>query len=175
MPMVKLITAVAVLVHSSIISNRTIQLESEDTDLLFFTATLGKKRILFASAYTKPNGIEDLKKVMQQLVYASQNIQNFECTELMMLGDLNARHPLWNDYKTNDHGKWVLQKCNESNLTVSDIINENTFLCTNGGSIIDITVHTAGVTTLIESQYVDEEPELFSGAPARGQDRKSVV
>ena len=159
---------VAVLVHSSIISNRTLELESEDTDLLFFTAALGKKRILFASAYTKPNGIEDLKKVMQQLEYASQNIQNFECTELMMLGDLNARHPLWNDYKTNDHGKWVLQKCNESNLTVSDIINENTFLCTNGGSIIDITVHTAGVTTLIESQYVDEEPELFSGAPARG-------
>ena len=42
---------VAVLVHSSIISNRTLELESEDTDLLFFTAALGKKRILFASAY----------------------------------------------------------------------------------------------------------------------------
>lgn len=53
-------------------------------------------------------------------------------------------------------------------MHVTDIQNQNTFLCSNGGSTIDITVMTINTVPLVSYQYVDETVELLTGAPMRG-------
>ena len=77
--------------------------------------------------------------------------ENCCCADVLALGDLNARHPNWGD--------------SEKHLTIwSDYVG-NSFQCTNSGSRFNFVINTKPV---LYEQYLDEEVELFTGAPAGG-------
>lgn len=53
-------------------------------------------------------------------------------------------------------------------MKVLDNIQNNTFVCVNGGSLIDIIITTTNTVNLYVNQYTDDEVELFTGTPSRG-------
>lgn len=72
-----------------------------------------------------------------------------------IFGDFNARHPNWNDKTVKTHGKELERLCSDNHMHVLDLIQDNTFLCQTGGSIIDIVITKPTDITLFSSQYVD--------------------
>ena len=91
--------------------------------------------------------------------------ENCCCADVLALGDLNARHPNWGDSTNDSHGNIVDEYVSEKHLTIwSDYVG-NSFQCTNSGSRFNFVINTKPV---LYEQYLDEEVELFTRAPAGG-------
>jgi hypothetical protein len=86
---------------------------------------------------------------------------------MLILGDLNARHTTWGDTRNNQAGRILAQFGQDEQMLISSP-TENTFLCDNGGSVIDLALMTPELQGHIWKRSVDTEIELFTGAPHRG-------
>ena len=144
------------------------ELEDNEVDALFVSVVFRSLKILFVSVYIPPNDARTLNKFLGIIVDALTRLSDFGCDELCILGDLNARHPSWYDHTSNKLGKTLLERLNNSNLTVTNIHHESTFLCNEGSSSIDLVISTHTCANLITNQFTDNSVELFSGAPQRG-------
>ena len=87
--------------------------------------------------------------------------------ELLLAGDNNARHPMWGDRLTIEHGRNIVNTLHDSSR-VLNVINhgEPTSVSINGSSIIDLFMTSEKLTET--TNLIDQETELFTGAPTRG-------
>ena len=159
---------VALLYRQALQVDRMSMLEDSEVDVLFATCTVGNRNILTCSVYSPPQNQEKLKQVLKCIKAAKCKLKQYNCSDLLVIGDLNARHALWNDCKNNTAGEELDKFISEEDFIVDDSLHHNTFLCENGGSHIDIAMMTPDLHSRMEPQSVDDAVELFTGAPLRG-------
>ena len=150
---------------SSYQGDRQSYLESDETDAVFIVAKFNRKRFLLCSVYIPPQKSALLKKFLDIAKKAILEAHNLKCEGILIVGDLNARHQNWGDTTNNQHGSKILEFSQQQNLNIWSNFAGNTFQCHNGGSRIDLVLSNINI---IHRQYIDEEIELFSGAPQRG-------
>ena len=126
-----------------------------------------KKRYIIGSIYVKLNYKPAMEIVMKMLHKAEKKKTEFKASGIILLGDFNARHILWGDKLINYYGKSLSQLLDDSKYSICTA-ETPTFLCSNGSSLIDLSIISNELTDSITSCKTDEEIELFSGAPLRG-------
>lgn len=147
---------------------RYTKLEDDDIDALFCVITIKSQRMLVCSMYIPPNNVQKLNKLFQLISAAQSAMTSLKCSGMMVAGDFNARHTDWGDRTCNSHGAALSDYLRQSHLSAINQTSQNTFLCENGGSTIDLTIATPNLTLKCTRPWTDPEIELFSGAPIRG-------
>ena len=157
---------VSLSIHPDLKPQRIHKLESALVGAVFATIQLDNKPLMVGSVYRSPSSsISPLLDVIRNAwaLCSSSGIRS-----LLVLGDLNARCIPLGDRPTNKEGKQLLDFCDKEKC-VALSPGRNTFLCDNGGSVIDIGLMfgNAGVQ---QHPWVDEEAAytLFTGFPSRG-------
>ena len=84
---------------------------------------------------------------------------------IIVAGDFNGRHGNWGDKKDNQQGKKLVDLVENLKLNVWSKYVGNSFQCSEGGSRIDLVLSDLDVAI---TQEIDDETELFTGAPQRG-------
>lgn len=147
---------------------RQAHLEHPDLDAMFCVANIGKLRALLCSVYIPPNNDAKLKQFLVMATKAIGQTSQLRCSGLIILGDLNARHYKWGDHIFNPAENTLSDYLDINNLLPLSNFSGNTFLCQGGGSRIDIALMSPSIAKFVSHQWLDEEIELFSGAPIRG-------
>ena len=138
-------------------------------DSVWSTVTIKRIPMLLGAIYIPPTSSPKLQTFIIQLEEAA-TFSTRRNLELLLAGDINARHPMWGDRSTNEHGRTLVNAQNDSSR-VLNVINDRqpTFLSTNGSSVIDLFISTSErITETRNFIMVDHETELFTGAPTRG-------
>ena len=156
---------VGILMRDCYRGDRQSYLEHDDIDALFMVAILNRKRYLFCSAYIPPNSPKLFKKFLDMLKFAIAEAVVLKCEGFIAAGDFNARHQNWGDILDNKHGSMLLEFSQKEYVDIWSKFVGNTFQCCNGGSRIDLVISNSGMSY---EQFIDEEIELFTGAPQRG-------
>ena len=159
---------VALLVHHSIASDRVEELERPSVDVIVAVVTVKNNRFLFCSVYCPPNNVQKFRETLKLLKQVDKQRDFYRCSATIIMGDLNARHFNWNDKICNLAGKELVDFCALHDLSVANTLCENTFICKEGGSVINILIISSAFINLLNGQSTDEDVELFSGAPMRG-------
>ena len=159
---------VAILVKHSIMVNRISSIERDDVDVVVAVVVVGGTRLMLCSVYSPPSQGRKLRQVLDILEKSNSMLQEYGCLGIVIIGDINARHSRWGDRICNTAGLAVSEFMSKHSLMPLTFINENTYVCTEGGSLIDIVVVSAGLGHLFTNQYLDHDVELFTGAPSRG-------
>ena len=159
---------VSLSVKSHLLPQRISELEDKIADAVWATFNIDSRVILIGNFYVNPNSPSNNSKaafanINNALLYA----RKFNLKDVMILGDFNSRHEKWADSTTNKQGKLL-----DDFMTINNLIglspNTFTFRSLNGGSVIDLAFASATISKQYHSSSVDEEVELFSGAPIRG-------
>ena len=156
---------VGILMRDCYRGDRQSYLEHDDIDALFMVAILNGKRYLFCSAYIPPNSPKLFKKFLDMLKFAIAEAVVLKCEGFIAAGDFNARHQNWGDILDNKHGSMLLEFSQKEYVDIWSKFVGNTFQCCNGGSRIDLVISNSGMSY---EQFIDEEIELFTGVPQRG-------
>ena len=159
---------VAILAQQSITVDRLGYLERDDIDAIFAVVTIGNNRLLVSSVYIPPNSPQKLNAFTAMITVACSQINDLKCKGLLIVGDLNARHREWGDKSDNKAGVNLCDYVSSQNLYISDKLREDTFVCNEGGSRIDLMIVSNKLRDVIKHQHIDAEIELFTGAPHRG-------
>lgn len=159
---------VALLVRQPIRVDRIERLEDQSIDALFAVVTIEGRRILVCSVYIPPLRHRKLSRLFQLVKTATEELHNLACSGLWVVGDFNARHPLWHDHSQNKAGSDLISFLDDNQMTVHKPLKANTFVCTEGGSAIDLILTTHRLGRYLGEQTLDADTELFTGAPARG-------
>lgn len=114
----------------------------------------GPKEIIVASAYFPYDLPEAPPKEVNELVTSCRD-------EHLLIGcDANAHHTIWGSSDINRRGESVLEFLLENNLEVFNIGNSATFKNSIRQEVIDLTIGTQFVGTLVEKWQVSDEPSL---------------
>ena len=159
---------VAILAKDNIRVSRIAPLERDNVDVVFASLAVGGTRLLVCSVYSPPCQSSQLCKVLEVIENANSLLNTYCCAGLVIIGDLNARHSRWGDKICNPAGLTVSDFLDKHSLMALSFIKENTFVCAEGGSVIDLVMISYGLSNLFVNQYLDTEIELFTGAPNRG-------
>ena len=149
---------------------RITDLEDESSDAIWATLTYNAATIVMVgSIYTNPNltSANCLTATLKNIANAKKFCDLHKIKNMVVLGDLNSRNIKWGDSITNNRGTHLDDFVTNNDL-VCVVPNSQTFLCQNGGSVIDIAILSGAVTNFYNSSSADKEVELFSGAPLRG-------
>lgn len=91
---------------------------------------------------------------------ANDLARKHRCSGVILMGDFNARHFIWNDTKVNHYGRLI-----ESGIdwTTFGVLAPScpTFLATNGSSLIDFFITSNNLDNHIGNTRVDYEVQLF--------------
>ena len=79
-------------------------------------------------------------------------------TSILIYGDYNARHIDWGDHKTERRGTLLKDFAQQTNLTLCSPFNR-TFVCDNGGSVIDLLLAQGNICNKINTQWLEMETE----------------
>ena len=142
------------------------KLESALVGAVFATIQIDKKPLMVGSVYRSPSN--SLSPLLDVIRNAWALCKSSGISSLLVLGDLNARCIPLGDRQTNKEGKELLEFC-DTEKCVALSPGRNTFLCNNGGSVIDIGL-MFGNAGIQQHPWVDEESAytLFTGFPSRG-------
>ena len=145
---------------------RITSLEVRGVGAIFVIANPSRKPVMYASVYNSPTA--DLNKLLSAISTAWSYCQSNGVPTLQVMGDFNARGQAWGDRVYNSNGHILETFCNQYGIRIYSPM-KNTFLCTGGGSVIDLMM-TFGNPGSFGGMWVDEEDglSLFTGAPDRG-------
>ena len=146
------------------------ELEDKDIDAVFALCTINKLPVLIVSCYCRPeiSSTKSLKSLLVLLEKAWNWCKKSKVKNMIALGDFNARSSNWGDSIDNPRGK-VLSKFIESSSEAKlHSSGRNTFLHSNGGSVIDLSITFGQVSSLLSTPYVENCFTLFTGAPLKG-------
>ena len=149
-------------------SDRQTNLEKDNVDACFITVNVNGQRLLICSAYIPPNSPNSMKQFITLLENARKQLGSLKCNGLIVGGDFNARQVSWGDRVDNSAGCTLNSFVSQNEMSVLDQFDGNTFMCTNGGSKIDLMLCSDNLLQMICEQVTDPEVELFTGAPIRG-------
>ena len=99
---------------------------------------MNRSPFLLGAVYIPPTSSQKLQTYISQLEEAV-TFSTKHNLELLLAGDINARHPMWGDRSTNEHGRTLVNALHDSSR-VLNVINDGqpTFVSTNGSSVIDL-------------------------------------
>ena len=101
-------------------------------DSVWIIVAIKRKSIEFGDVYTQPNSSPNLQTFISQLEEA-MTFSTRHNLELLLAGDINARHPMWGDRSTNEHGRTLVNALHDT-FRMLNVINDGqpTFVSTNG-------------------------------------------
>ena len=160
---------VSLSIKTSLYPQRISELEDTITDTIWATFNCNSKTMLVGNVYINPNttSANSLKASLKNVDRARTYCHKFKIKDITILGDFNSRNTKWGDSTCNNRGK-LLDEYIMNNNFICASPNAQTFLCSNGGSTIDLAILSASVANLYNTSSADNEVELFSGAPLRG-------
>ena len=82
--------------------------------------------------------------------------------ELLLAGDIIARHPTWGDKSTDEHSRALVNALHDSS-SMLNVINggQPTFVSTNKSSVIDLFIMSEKLTETTNFIMIDHVTELF--------------
>ena len=130
-------------------------------------STLNRIANLIGAVYIPPDSAQKLPEFVDQL---GEPVV-LPCKhrfELLLVGDMNARHSMWGDKITNEQER-VLMEASHASCGNLDVLNHGqpTFISVNENSIINLYVVSEKLKAISSFTTVDQVVELFTGAPAR--------
>ena len=145
------------------------ELEDTDSDAVWVTVRYNSSIVMVGNIYVNYSitSNNNLSAALANISRALQYCVKFKIKDLIILGDFNSRHMSWGDIVSTERGKQLQSFIGQHDLTCI-APNANTFVSHNGGSIIDLALVKGKMCRLYQSSSIDEETELFTGAPTRG-------
>jgi ribonuclease HI len=150
-------------IHKDLLTNsRTFLLEDfsdrDTTTIQFSYGDKFDKKIIISSVYS-PSEDEDKTTIKHPISPTLQKLITY-CTlnkiELIMAGDYNARHTMWNDTKITTRGTNLMEFILINNIIINNKGNCPTFRSKRGHSIIDLTLTTKKTGRLIDNWHVSD-------------------
>ena len=130
-----------------------------------------KTTVLVSSVYCNPeqssNGLKCLLKNIEQAQdYCKQN----KLSNILVLGDFNARSKSWGDSTENERGKTLKEFVNNKVDCHLSSPGQSTFVAPNGSSVIDLCLSFGTLSRCLCDPWVEKQDiqTLFTGAPIRG-------
>ena len=156
------------LIHKSISCTEVLSLISKEVDVAWYITYIEHCPILVGSLYIPPNKEKQreiyLKNLNEERKYCKVN----KIVNLLVFGDYNAIHNMWQDNKINKD--WEILE--DYVTSTQDICVAGpgvpTFLSVQGNSVIDLALISSNFEAKITRRSTDDEVELFTGAPRRG-------
>lgn len=160
---------VSLSIKTSLLPQRINELEDDRADAIWATAVYNSKVMLIGNLYTNPNltSSNTIQSSLANIDKARTYSKKYKIKDIIILGDFNSRNIKWGDSTCNTRGKLLDEYIVENDLLCA-APNSQTFKCTNGGSIIDLIILSRSAAKLCITSSVDEDVELFTGAPLRG-------
>ena len=158
---------VSLSIATSLHPHRITSLEKANVAAIFAVATVLGRPMMFASVYSSPDN--NLSVLLKSIQEAWEFCKRNGVPVLHIMGDFNARGIPWGDKVFNQSGHLLDSFCNQHGADILSPLS-NTFICVNGGSVIDLGLQFGGSGLAIDGPWTDEEDGLclFTGAPARG-------
>jgi hypothetical protein len=144
-----------------------ISMLSKSIDTVWGILKWQSKSYIIGNVYLKLDyqaGINDYLKMQNK---AADLAAIHKCSGVLVMGDFNARHQIWNDISDNKYGKLLEQGIDWTKYCIR-APSERTFLAGNGGSLIDFFVASTSLDKYISKVRTDYGANLYSGAPLRG-------
>ena len=145
-------------------------LSSAGIDSVFSLCTINNRGVMVASCYCRPeiSSTKSLKQLLKNLDDAWSWCLNRRIKSMIVLGDFNARSTNWGDSINNPRGKVLSTYLEEKSHVSLHSAATKTFLTSNGGSIIDLTLSYGEITPFLSTPWTENCYSLFTGAPRRG-------
>lgn len=159
---------VSLSIKSTLLPQRIPELEDSKIDAVWATYNVSSSVYLLGNYYVNPSTpSNNLQAAFLSIKKALEYALKFRIKEVIILGDFNSRHEKWADTTTNKLGKLLDQFMLNNNLAG---LSPNTYTFRNlrGGSVIDLAFVSPTMSKQYHTSSVDNEVELFSGAPVRG-------
>ena len=146
------------------------ELSSTGVDSVFILCKIRNKSVMIVSCYCRPeiSSTKSLKTLLKNIDDAWSWCLTRQVKSMIVLGDFNARSTNWGDKITNPRGKLLSNYLEERNHVSSHSAATQTFVTSNGGSIIDLSLSFGDVTPYLSTPWTENCYTLFTGAPRRG-------
>ena len=155
-------------IKSTLLPQRITQLEDNFTDAIWTCFTFNSTLTLIGNVYSNPNmPSNNIHATLNNIANGLEYAKKYKIKNVIILGDFNCRHRKWSDLVSNKNGE-ILDKYMSDNTLSCLSPNAYTFSQSNGGSVIDLAFVSADVSKIYHSSSVDQNIELFSGAPQKG-------
>ena len=139
----------------------------KNIDSCWSLTVMNNERFIVGNVYIKLGDVNGISNIIDMLHKAQDMNSKLKSKGVILIGDLNARHPMWGDSTSNEYGKKLFEKLDHSQFTIR-AADLPSFLCTNGSSYIDLVIVSNNILNKINSVTTDPVVELFTGAPLRG-------
>ena len=155
-------------IKTNFVPQRIPELEDNVSDALWVSFNVNSSIYLLGNFYVNPNSTSNtLKAATENIKSAFHFSKKYKIKNVLILGDFNCRHSKWGDTLTNKLGELLDEFTTSQNL-LGLSPSTFTFKSINGGSVIDLAFATPTISKTYHSSSVDQNVELFSGAPLRG-------
>ena len=81
---------------------------SRNIDTAWALCVFNNRRIIVGTVYLKLGHVNGVKELTSMLDKAKTMSSTLRASGIIVLGDMNSRHPLWGDTTTNDYGKRLM-------------------------------------------------------------------
>ena len=157
----------SLLIHKSLSCTEVVISKSKEVDVAWCITYLEHCPILVGSVYFPPNKEKLLKKFLQNLNEARKHCKVNEIDNLLVLGDYNARHTMWQDKKNQQTWGNIGRLRNVKQDICVTGPGVPTFLSVQG-KCNGPSLKSPNFEAKITRRFTDNEAELFMGAPRRG-------
>ena len=126
-------------------------------DSVWTIATINKIPILLGAVYIPLTSSPKLHLFINQLEEAL-TFSTRHNLELLLAGDINARHPKWGYRSTNEHGRTLVNALHESSRALN-VINDGqpTFVSTDRSSVFELFITSERITETTNFMMVDHD------------------
>ena len=153
--------------NHSITKLEDISKDFQNIDSCWGLTVINNTRYIVGNVYVKLGDVNGISNTIDMLHKAQQMNTTMKSEGVILVGDMNARHPMWGDSTSNEYGRALFDKLDHSQFTVL-AADSPSFLCTNGSSYIDLVIVSNKISSKITNIETDTVIELFTGAPLRG-------
>lgn len=147
--------------------NQIHDFDSPSSFCTWVIVTIENYKYLFCNCYIQKDNLDILSEFLDQMKKAKDYCIKYNFEGLYTFGDFNARHTSWGDHVSSNSGKFLYNFIQSNNFHISSP-QTNTFLCNNGGSVIDLCLYYSKNSPENLYPFIDDEIILGSGAPFRG-------
>ena len=146
------------------------ELESDEIDAIFSLCSINKMSVLVSSVYCRPeiSSTKSLRDLIKQIDTAWKWCRANKVPNMVVFGDFNARSTSWGDALNNARGNLLSNYVEDHNHVLLHSSDSNTYLHSNGGSIIDLSLVYGNGQCNLSDPWTEHCYTLFTGAPQKG-------
>ena len=140
---------------------------TQEIDSTWCFVVVKNKRLIIGNVYAKLHYKNAMDDVMKMLKEAQTKAAQLKAHGIILGGDFNSRHTLWNDKIIDANGRKLVELLDHTEFS---IISSKTpsYLCVDGSSNIDLMLVSNNTAKKVKSCKTDDLVHLHSGAPERG-------